>query len=121
MVTSRSLELPEVIPSIGARFILQNYFKVLREETESSCELSSISTPVTTSNFSFVLAPQDITIPINDNKILNNIEIQEPIESSLAEESSVNSETDTILNNNHDDTTAVKKQRIETVDNAKLV
>jgi len=126
MVINRSPELAEIIPSIGARIALQNYFfnNNSAKETKISSQLSMIpiSTPSVTPTLSLALTPQkmfDVTSLDNETPI--NINTQVPIENIIqslhVETPSVNdTQNIVLLNTNYDDEPPEKIQRIETMD-----
>lgn len=125
---NRCPEVTEVIPSIGARIALQNYFlnNGLCEETKTPSELSlaSTSTPSVTPTLTLALAPQeifDMTIPLdNEASINSNAQTctENATQPSLLKASSVNDRQNIIiLNTSYNDEPAKKIQKIETVDN----
>jgi len=123
MVINRSLELAEIIPSIGARIALQNYFfnNNLAKETKTPFQLSMIpiSTPSVTP---LALTPQkmfDVTSLDNETSININTQIptENIIQSLHVETSSVNdTQNIVLLNTNCDNEPPEKIQRIETID-----
>jgi len=126
MVINRSPELAEIIPSIGARIALQNYFfnNNLAKETKTPSQLSviPISTPSVTPTLTLALTPQkmfDVTSLDNETPI--NINTQVPTKNIIqllhVETSSVNdTQNIVLLNTNCDDKPPEKIQRIETMD-----
>ncbi|XP_039308866.1 uncharacterized protein LOC113005534 [Solenopsis invicta] len=117
MVVNRCPELCDVIPSIGARIALQNYFinndSDKETETSSHISLSSVSTPSATLPLANI-TPRDIldaAISLDNESVNNTEEYIENIESHLK---TSNTQNIIILTDNEP---ANKKQRIETVDN----
>jgi len=126
MVINRSPELAEIIPSIGARIALQNYFfnNNVAKETKTPSQLSviPISTPCVTPTLTVALTPQKMfDVTSLDNETPVNINTQVPIENIIqslhVETSSVNdTQNIVLLNTNCDDEPPKKIQRIETMD-----
>lgn len=126
MVVNRCSELTEVIPSIGARIALQNYFanNDLDKETETSSHISvaSVSTPSATPTLTLTITPHDIFNAAmsldKDENILMNSDIEASIENIEHIESNLKTDTQNIVILNSSDNEPLKKmQRIETVDN----
>ena len=126
MVTNRCPELVEIIPSIGARFALQNYF-LNNDKSKEIIASSELALPSTSTSFvtpTLALTPQEIfevAVPL-DNKasIISDTETstENIIPSSLVETPSVNNAQNfIILNANCENKVSRKRQRIEIVDN----
>ncbi|XP_018371195.1 PREDICTED: uncharacterized protein LOC108766410, partial [Trachymyrmex cornetzi] len=67
MIINQRPELAEVIPSIGARIALQNYFNYdLKKERQASPEsfVTPISTPSVTPTLTLAIAPQEMLDPL---------------------------------------------------------
>lgn len=73
MISNQRLELAKVIPSIGARIALQNYFNYdLKKEVKASPEISvtPILTPPVTSTLTLAITPQDVR-PSSNSTVRN--------------------------------------------------
>lgn len=127
MVINRCPELAELIPSIGARIALQNYFSKndSDKEIEISSELSmtSVSTPSVTPTLTLALTPQEIfnaTMTFDEKPIQSDIEASiENIRQPLLVKACPDNDTQNIviLSSSPDNEPAKKIQGIETVDN----
>ncbi|XP_011867490.1 PREDICTED: uncharacterized protein LOC105561787, partial [Vollenhovia emeryi] len=122
MTINRCPEITEVIPSIGARIALQNYFSNndLDKETETPPErsLTSTSTPsVTPSEALTTLMSSNTSIDVsldNEASINSGTVVENTVQLPL-EISSVNDIQDVIILSTTNDEPAKKKQRIEAV------
>lgn len=127
MTINRSPELVELIPSIGARIALQNYFRNehTSEETASyflpsqQLSLPSTSTPSIMPTVTYkaeeildITVPEDVTIPITCDAQAPTV-----VQPLLVEASTVNDTSKVIiLNATYDDEPAEKIKRVE-IDN----
>lgn len=128
MATNRCPELVEVIPSVGARIALQNYFfnNDLSKRTNAPSELSlaSTSTPSVTPTLTLALPPREIfdtcmtldkEVPISND---TEISTENAMQTSFVESPSVNdTQNIVIINTTCEDEVAKKIRRIETADN----
>ncbi|XP_071652958.1 uncharacterized protein [Temnothorax longispinosus] len=129
MTINQCPELAEVIPSVGARIALQNYFrsnddscKEINAPSDNNLPLASTSTPFVTPSLTLALTPGEIFDESLDNTTSNNdikASMENATQSSFVEESSVNDTQNIVILDTygHDNEIVEELQRIdETVD-----
>ncbi|XP_024877805.1 uncharacterized protein LOC112458415 [Temnothorax curvispinosus] len=129
MTINQCPELAEVIPSIGARIALQNYFrsnddlcKEINAPSDNNLPLASTSTPFVTPSLTLALTPEEMFDESLDNTTSNNdikASMENATQSSFVEESSVNDTQNIVILDTygHDSEIVKELQRIdETVD-----